>query len=139
MRFKSGAFLLSRPGAPAHGVKPPHARQADIDALDAQQLAFQLEVAPITAERTGSADDAMARSCGVVAVAHDVADCAPGTRPSGERGDIPIGCDSARRNPPDRHQHATTEVSHRPMMTLRRYVAPPRFDSPNLLETPFAF
>jgi hypothetical protein len=114
-------------------------------AFGTQQFALQLEIAAEAAEGPARADDAMARRAWVAAFTEDAADGPMGARRSGQRRDVAIGGDPARRNAPDRGQHAAAECRprwprrrsraarhrQRPTTAFTRNVSPPRSFSPN--------
>ena len=81
------------------------AREAHFHALMTQESTFPLEIAAESAEGATGADDAMAWDAGIAAFAHDVADRPVCARAAGERGDVTVGGDAARRNPADGSQY----------------------------------
>jgi hypothetical protein len=64
---------------PSDGLEVADSGDPDVEAFRSQKLAFQLKVAPITAERPAGTDDAMARSGGISRLAHDRTHGTPGT------------------------------------------------------------
>ena len=91
---------------PANLGKSPYARDADVKAFGAKELAFDLQAAAVAAKAATCADDAVAGNACVAALAHDGADGTRRPRRSGQFRDVAVGRHSSRGNAPDDREHA---------------------------------
>ncbi len=94
---------------PSHSLEAADAALADLDPFRAQQLAFELQVAAVTAKGAARRDDAVTGHAGIAAVPHDVADGAVRAWLAREGGDVAVRCDATRRDPAYRSQDLRRE------------------------------
>ena len=80
------------------------------DALGAEQSPFEGNVSSVPAQLSTGGDDAVARDSWLVALAHDVADCSPGTRLTRAGSDVSVSGDASGRNAADDGQDAGSEA-----------------------------
>ena len=94
------------------------ARHGDIEAFGAEQLALDLEVAAVAAERAGGADDPVAGNTRIAAFAHGRPDRPRRARRPRQRRDIAVRRHAPRRNAPYRSQHTSPKLTHRAAQRL---------------------
>ena len=101
--------LAASPWLPTDAGKISHSRHTDLEPFGPQELAFQLQVATVTAESAARGDNAMTRRGGVTGLAHDGADRTPGAGRARKCCDIAIRGDMSGWNATHRGEHAVLE------------------------------
>src|SRR5262245_10622287 len=95
---------------PQHAVELADAGSRHDDPFGDEQRSLQHLAAAVPAQAPAGRDDAVAGNVGPVAVAHDVSDGPRRARFAGQRRDVAVGPDAARRNAPDRCQDTCREI-----------------------------
>ena len=86
------------PALPPDRRKIAHPGHTHLNGFGAQKLAFQLQIASVTAQRATRSDDPVTGSGRVATFAHDRADGPPGPWRPGEGRDIAVGRHPASRD-----------------------------------------
>jgi len=95
---------------PAQPVEVEHPSPRDRNPFCHKKSALEALSAAVFPDAATGGDDAVAGNIRPVAAPHDVPNRPPGTRCARQRGDISVRRHAARRDPPDRREHARREI-----------------------------